>query len=163
MNNKKKIKVSFTKAIDLITEYLDKKYKIDVIYTLEDDCCYDQNNDCIILNKHISIKEKFYILLHEAGHCIQHNDINYSLLYPKSSSCTRGFNPTKAERVDILREESDAWFTGFILVNDILNIAIDMKEYSFYNRKYVWTYIDWCVDHKKNNYKPLKERTAKKN
>jgi len=130
-------------------EWLEKKG-----WTYE--CDYCVRDEMFPQGKHITISKRqgqekqLYSLLHECGHLlIQNNDEKYERSYPTQARMNqfqahRGIEKSKDYKVDVVREEIEAWDRGKKLANR-LGIFVDEKNFRKVSSQCIYTYIEWAT------------------
>jgi hypothetical protein len=119
----------------LVTEY-----GIDVIFGKKEKDAYYYDDDCIGINTNHTKEIQLYCLLHEAGHLILRKNEKFKELYPEVGDKGK----SQLSRVDIIREEIDAWTEGRELAK-YLDIEIDEYRWRRYWKHQVYKYIRWAV------------------
>ena len=148
---------TFSRHIIKVINFLEEEYNIEVIFSgaKGTNSELDPKNKVITIYSKVSKEIQLYILLHEAGHAITiYNNKHYKRHYPFYYISDTNKRTTKKQRVDVVREEIEAWEQGILLAEE-LNIKINMKHYQHHYRRNLWTYIEWAVNPKQKSYWPL--------
>ena len=139
----------FEDGFDRVREWLEKRG-----WNLE--CDYCVRDEMMPQGKHITIstrqcKEKqLYSLLHECGHLlVQRVEEKYDRSYPSQARMNqffahRGIEKSKDYKVDVVREEIEAWKRGKNLANR-LGVFIDEKRFQNVSSQCIYSYIEWAA------------------
>ena len=127
--------------MEKLQQVLKNNYGIDVEYG--DENAYLINDKRIEICKNQNAKSKYYTLLHEAGHVYLRSKKEFAADFPLNES--RIFRRCKKHRMEVLREEFEAWRVcvdlaeenGLLMEKQILNAMRD---------KYMLQYIDWVIN-----------------
>ncbi len=110
----------------------------------------------IHVSKFLDIKYIVCIVLHEIGHILLSEDINYKINYRYSSRILEEnsfldseklhkiYSKNRNYRIDLLNEEFDAWRKGYEFAKDN-NIKINKNNFSKVKNKCLYMYIKWVV------------------
>ena len=99
----------------------------------------------IAINSKQTYKKKFFCLMHEVGHYILHQKIEFKMRFPEDCVGAKGRKKTKRFVVDRLREEVLAWEEGLNYAEN-LGIEVDMESYNRQRTKALYKYIEWAVE-----------------
>jgi len=139
----------FEDGFSRTTEWLEKKgwtYECD--YCVRDEM--SSQGKYITISKRQGQEKQLYSLLHECGHLlIQNNDEKYERSYPTQARMNqfqahRGIEKSKDYKVDVVREEIEAWDRGKKLANR-LGIFVDEKNFRKVSSQCIYTYIEWAT------------------
>jgi|LakMenEpi03Aug12_release.lakeMendotaPanAssembly.Ray.scaffolds.fasta_scaffold247659_1 hypothetical protein len=81
-----------------------------------------------------------YTMLHELGHALTHKTKSFSFRTWRISELGEHSAKDKVSAVQIMREEMEAWETGFKLAKR-LNIQIERKDYDKYASECLFRYM----------------------
>jgi len=139
----------FEDGFSRTAEWLEKKG-----WTYECDYCVRDEmfpqGKYITISKRQGQEKQLYSLLHECGHLlIQNNDEKYERSYPTQARMNqfqahRGIEKSKDYKVDVVREEIEAWDRGKKLANR-LGIFVDEKNFRKVSSQCIYTYIEWAT------------------
>jgi hypothetical protein len=127
--------------LEFLESYLMIEYDVDVVFGKDEVDAYYYDADCIGVNTNHDKEIQLFCLLHEAGHLIIRKRENFEQLYPHTSK--KG--TTQLSKIDIIREEINAWNEGRSLAL-MLGIKINEKRWESYWRHQVYKYVKWAAD-----------------
>lgn len=85
-------------------------------------------------------KSWVYTMLHELGHALTHKTKTYSYRTWRIAELGENSAKDKVSAVQIMREEIEAWESGFKLAKR-LNIVVDKKDYDKYASNCLYRYM----------------------
>ena len=121
-----------------IENYLLNKYKVKVILTYGSDDYWFPKLGKILIEKNNPWRERYFSLLHEAGHvCIDYDDIDFKIV---NISQYKEKIKTKKDFVHSINEELMAWNLGEnISIN--LGHTIDIEKFREIKTKCIMSYV----------------------
>lgn len=114
----------------------------------KDKTFYDIKEKKIYIYSRLSIKNRMFFLLHEAGHHEIRTKKNLNNKFYRASNGLHHASLTKRSRLDHLREEFHAWEIAFDLAEE-LQIDLDFGEMKCLLHSCLHNYIDWYKHPKK--------------
>jgi hypothetical protein len=142
-------KINYDNSFCVLTKYIKKKYETNVIYSSKEDYLYDPWTNTIYLNNRSPKRVQLYFFLHEVGHIVssqkcngEHYRRSYPLLKDIMRDDAKRYN--KNVRVEILREEIEAWDLGLHLAKK-LKILLDEEDFYKTYRKSIYSYVKWAI------------------
>ena len=130
--------------LEFLESYLITEYDAEIVWGKDEKDAYYYDVNCIGINTTRRKEIQLFCLLHEAGHLILEKNEDFKDNYPAVHKDGR----TKLSRIDIIREEIDAWAEGRELARR-LSIEIDDHRWSRYWKHQVYKYVKWAVDKEK--------------
>lgn len=106
---------------------------------------YDSEEGHICYHPCTSMQNRIYEILHECGHHIcAKSSLKTSVRYKTQRKALKDRRSQRSiqYRVEILREEFEAWENGLELAKK-LNIYVDIDDYQKYSSKQIASYCDW--------------------
>lgn len=140
-------KTKFNQNINKIKKWAEKnKIKL-VATTKEGDGSWCPKTKTVSYNSRLSLENRVFVILHECGHFLVERGLNgentrYSA--QNKAMVDKRSKFSQAYRVEVLREEFDAWERGERLAKR-LELDIDYKNYKKFLTKCVVTYCDWIA------------------
>jgi hypothetical protein len=121
-----------------------------VVFKKDCDCEISPQTKSVFLNNKLSKHTLLHIMLHEAGHLRLLSSKDYFDEYAEGYvRIDRDLSPRPFKhRVEVLREEFDAWKEGEKLASE-LKINLDRKDYRAERDRSLKTYIEWVSNPKK--------------
>lgn len=132
---------NFAKEIEYLEAFLITEYDTTVIFGKNEKDAFYYDANCIGINTNHTKEIQLFCLLHEAGHLILRTRDDFRVVYSDSSEVAR----TQANKVDVVREEIDAWTEGRLLAG-YLNIHIDESKWNRYWKRQIFKYIKWASE-----------------
>ena len=120
--------------------YLITEYDVNVVFGKDERDAFYYDVDCIGINTNHSKEIQLFCLLHEAGHLILRRKEDFNDDYPYVHKGGR----TQLSRIDVIREEIDAWTEGRDLART-LGIRINDRKWNRYWKHQVYKYVKWAV------------------
>ena len=120
--------------------YLITEYDVKVVFGKDERDAFYYDVDCIGINTNHSKEIQLFCLLHEAGHLILRRKEDFNDDYPEVHKGGR----TQLSRIDVIREEIDAWTEGRDLART-LGIRINDRKWNRYWKHQVYKYVKWAV------------------
>lgn len=120
--------------------YLITEYDVNVVFGKDERDAFYYDVDCIGINTNHSKEIQLFCLLHEAGHLILRRKEDFNDDYPEVHKGGR----TQLSRIDVIREEIDAWTEGRDLART-LGIRINDRKWNRYWKHQVYKYVKWAV------------------
>ena len=136
--------MSFQRDIDHLEAYLVDKYDIYVAFGYNDPNSCSELDKVITINSRQSPRTRLYTLLHEAGHFVLFEEHDAQKLFPDIIYQPFGKRFTKANAIDVVRNEVMAWEEGRNLAFK-LGIEIDDKRWNNMRKKCLYDYCKWAV------------------
>lgn len=127
--------------LEFLEAYLITEYGVTIVWGKDEKDAYYYDADCIGINTTHKKEIQLFCLLHEAGHLILRRDPGFKDIYPDVHKDGR----TQLSRIDIIREEMDAWLEGRKLAKR-LGIEIDKHRWDRYWKHQVYKYVRWAVE-----------------
>jgi len=132
------------KELEYLENYLITEYEIDILFGREEIDAFYYDDDFISINTNHDKEIQLFCLLHEAGHLILRRRVDFSVDYPHVAKEGK----TQVSRIDIIREEIDAWSEGKQLAG-FLGFSLDEKRWDRYWKRQVYKYVKWSVNKEK--------------
>jgi len=132
------------KDLEYLESYLITEYEIDILFGRDEVDAFYYNDDLISINSKHDKEIQLFCLLHEAGHLILRRRDDFKTEYRHVGR----LGETQLSKIDIIREEIDAWKEGRQLA-ELLNIKIDEDRWDRYWKRQVYKYVKWSVDKQK--------------
>lgn len=135
-------------------EFLENYKKLEDYLKLENwklEKCNEPSGICdfqtktVYYNPILSDKNKIYVILHECGHKIIEKSKKLEFFkYGQSlkSRIDKRLKKSFLFRVEVLREEYEAWDSAWKLAKD-LDIRLNMKDFKVYMAKQILSYCEW--------------------
>ena len=130
--------------LEFLESYLITEYDAEIVWGKDEKDAYYYDVNCIGINTTRRKEIQLFCLLHEAGHLILRKNEDFKDNYPDVHKDGR----TQLSRIDIIREEIDAWAEGRELARR-LSIEIDDHRWSRYWKHQVYKYVKWAVEKEK--------------
>ena len=127
--------------LEFLESYLITEYDAEIVWGKDEKDAYYYDVNCIGINTTRRKEIQLFCLLHEAGHLILRKSEGFKGNYPDVHKDGR----TQLSRIDIIREEIDAWAEGRELARS-LSIEIDDHRWSRYWKHQVYRYVRWAVE-----------------
>lgn len=127
-----------------VEAYLQEELGVDVTFGEDEPNAFweDSCEGFVSINTKQSKRLQLYSLLHEAGHAIIRSKENYDKLYPYGKKYK---NKSISRRIDVLREEIEAWNEGERL-SQRLSIVLDYSLWHNFMKKNLFEYSKWVQD-----------------
>ena len=132
------------KDLEYLESYLITEYEIDILFGRDEIDAFYYNDDFISINSKHDKEIQLFCLLHEAGHLILRRRDDFKTEYRHVDR----LGETQLSKIDIIREEIDAWKEGRQLA-EFLSIKIDEDRWDRYWKRQVYKYVRWSVDKEK--------------
>ena len=130
-----------TEELEYLEAYLITEYDTTVIFGKDERDAYYYDANCIGINTSRTKEIQLFCLLHEAGHLTLRSKGDFSERYSDVHKAAR----TQCSRVDVIREEIDAWAEGKKPA-DFLGISLDEKKWNRYWKQQVYKYVKWAAE-----------------
>jgi len=127
--------------LESLESYLILEYDTSVIFGKDERDAFYYDVNCIGISTNHTKEIQLFCLLHEAGHLILRSRVDFQEKYPDVHKTPH----TQCSRMDIIKEEMDAWTEGRKLAKR-LGIEIDDKKWNRYWKRQVYKYVKWAVD-----------------
>ena len=110
---------------------------------------YCPERSTIFYNKKCGKKKIIFTLLHECGHVVIQNKKDYKKQYKTQYRALFDgrVDGSLGWRVDVLKEEFEAWKVGFSLAKE-MELAIDEEEYNKCSSGFLKLYCMWVANPK---------------
>jgi hypothetical protein len=133
-----------TEDILAVEFYLLEELGVDVAFGEDEPNAFweDDHEGFVSINTKQSKRLQLYSFLHEAGHAIIRSRENYDKLYPYGKKYK---NKSISRRIDVLREEIEAWNEGERL-SQRLSIVLDYSLWHNFMKKNLFEYSKWVQD-----------------
>ena len=119
----------YKEHIETITSFLEIEYELQVLFERDGETALFHERrgivpgDFIVVNNRVTRQRQLYLLLHEAGHVLLREcEREHKRRYP--AAVINGKRPTRAHKIDTLREEVMAWEKGREIAQDFF-IAVE--------------------------------------
>ena len=108
---------------------------------------YDMHTKTIIVDSRLSNEKKIFVILHECGHALVHKTIYGDRKYAVQVESFIDFSKkyTDEYKVEILREEFDAWERGVNLSRRLRLEGINYRKMKRYASSLIVEYCDWVL------------------
>lgn len=143
----KKEKSDIREYIDRIIVFLDIEYGLPVVFEHDGETALFHSKrsiipgDFIVVDNRVTLERQLYMLLHESGHVLLREcEAEHTRRYP--AAVPTAHKPTRAHKIDILREEVMAWEKGLELASDF-QIPIDDKLWHSMITSALHKYLKW--------------------
>tara|TARA_R100000329_G_C7588751_1_gene208768 strand:+ start:70 stop:474 length:405 start_codon:yes stop_codon:yes gene_type:complete len=127
--------------LEFLESYLMTEYDIEVVWGKDEIDAFYYNDACIGICTRHTKEIQLFCLLHEAGHAILRARESFFDEYPHVHKNGK----TQLSRMDVIREEMDAWTEGEKLARH-LGIKIDKPKWNRYWKHQVYKYVEWAVE-----------------
>ena len=133
--------------IERVTSFLEIEYDLHVVFERDGETALFHERrgivpgDFIVVNNRVTRQRQLYLLLHEAGHVLLREcEREHKRRYPAAVIGNR--RPTRAHKIDILREEVMAWEKGREIASDF-QIPIDDSIWHSMVTSALYKYLEW--------------------
>ena len=133
--------MGFKEDIAFLEAYLITEYDTTIIFGKDEKDAFYYDVNCIGIRSTRRKEIQLFCLLHEAGHLILRRRKDFKHDYPDVGKEGK----TQTSRVDIIKEEIDAWSEGWKMAK-YLGIEIDEHRWRRYWKHQVYKYIRWAVN-----------------
>jgi hypothetical protein len=138
---------NYKEYIERIKGFLEIEYDLQVVFEQDAETALFHERrgiipgDFIVVNNRVTRQRQLYLLLHEAGHVLLREcEREHQRLYP--AAVITGGRPTRAHKVDILREEVMAWEKGREIASDF-QVPIDDSVWHSMVTSALYKYLEW--------------------
>lgn len=148
-NSKKSSEISSNhkQHIETVRSFLEIEYGLQVMFERDGETALFHERrgiipgDFIIVNNRVTRQRQLYLLLHEAGHVLlRESEKEHKRRYP--AAVIKGTRPTRAHKIDTLREEVMAWEKGREIAADF-QIPIDDSIWHSMVTSALYKYLEW--------------------
>ncbi len=133
--------------LEMVTSFLEIEYGLQVVFERDGETALFHERrgiipgDFIIVNNRVTRQRQLYLLLHEAGHVLlRESEKEHKRRYP--AAVVHGSRPTRAHKIDTLREEVMAWEKGREIAADF-QIPIDDSVWHSMVTSALYKYLEW--------------------
>jgi len=144
---KTKSESPYREYIERIRAFLEIEYGMSVVFERDGETAlfHDRRGivpgDFIIINNRVKLQKQLYLLLHEVGHVmLRESEAQHERRFP--SAVLNGRRPSRAHKIDTLREEVLAWEKGLEVASDF-QIPVDDKVWHSMVTCALYKYLEW--------------------
>jgi hypothetical protein len=144
---KAKSESPYREYIERIRAFIEIEYDMSVIFERNGETAlfHDRRGivpgDFIVINNRVKLQKQLYMLLHEVGHVmLRESEAQHARRFP--SAVLNGRRPSRAHKIDTLREEVLAWEKGLELATDF-QIPVDDKVWHSMVTCALYKYLEW--------------------
>ncbi len=139
----------YREYIERIRAFLEIEYDMSVVFERDGETAlfHDRRGivpgDFIIINNRVKLQKQLYMLLHEVGHVmLRESEIHHERRFPAAVLGSR--RPSRAHKIDTLREEVLAWEKGLEVAADF-QIPVDDRLWHSMVTSALYKYLEWSM------------------